>query len=503
MSRFLETAQALSLGQVLAGAEFKGAADVRFRSCSADSRACQPGDLFVALGGTRWDGHDFARDAIARGAGAVVVERPLDVDVPQCLVGDTHEALGQICQALAGHPSRSLKVVGVTGTNGKTTTAHLIASIFEAAGRTTGLLGTLGYHDTVDFQSADLTTPAAPTLAHWLSRMVQNGCSHAVMEVSSHAIAQRRIAGVEFAHVCLTNLRRDHLDYHGTLADYHHTKTSLFNYLSCQGLAFINADDPASLAAAPLLPGGVLSIAIDHAADLVATLVERSKGEQTFLLTAGNVTLPVRTAMIGNHHVYNCLMAAAVGLAEGIDLVTIVRGLESVGHVAGRLERIECGQPFGVFVDFAHTPDALAASLEAVREVTAGRVLCVFGAGGNRDPQKRPLMGRTVESNADVAIVTTDNPRFEDPGAIAADILTGFERAADARWMPDRAAAIQYALSLAGPDDSVLVAGRGHESHQVVGRMRLPLDDREIVRRYLYNLKPCSQYGALQSLANS
>jgi UDP-N-acetylmuramoyl-L-alanyl-D-glutamate--2,6-diaminopimelate ligase len=207
--------------------------------------------------------------------------------------------------------------------------------------------------------------------------------------------------------------------------------------------------------------------------------------------------------MIGDHHIHNCLAAAAVGLAEGIDLPTIARGLEAVRHVPGRLERIECGQPFGVFVDFAHTPDALAAALAALREVTVGKLLCVFGAGGNRDAQKRPLMGSVVERHADLAIVTTDNPRFEDPQAIAADVLAGFEHGDAARWVPERAEAIGYALSLAGPDDVVLVAGRGHETHQIVAGARIPLDDREVARRWLYNLTPASPYGALVSVANS
>ena len=503
MSESHQVIEALSLRELFASAEFVGSADIRVRSYSSDSRTCQPGNLFVALKGSRSDGHDFAQEAVARGATAVVAERPLTVDVPICLVSDTHETFGQICQALAGRPSQALRLIGVTGTNGKTTTTALIASILNAGGYRAGTLGTLGYHDSVESAPAELTTPSPATLAQWLSRVAARRCTHAVMEVSSHAIAQRRIAGLEFAQVCLTNLRRDHLDYHGSLANYHLTKIKLFERLASGGVAVLNADDAASLENAPLLPGGVLTIAMRGGADLTATLVERFKSEQTFLLTAGNTTLPVRTAMIGDHHIYNCLMAAAVGLAEGIDLTAIVQGLEAVSHVPGRLERIECGQPFGVFVDFAHTPDALTVSLETLREVTVGRTICVFGAGGNRDESKRPLMGRAVETFADLAIVTTDNPRMEDPQKIAADILSGFERPDDARWVPDRAEAIHYALSLAGPDDCVLVAGRGHEEYQTVGHSRIPLDDREVVRSYLYNLEPGSQYGALMSVGNS
>jgi len=503
MSKSLTSVDRLSLRELLAGAEFIGASDICASSCSSDSRTCRAGDVFVAVEGDHLNGHDFVSEAIARGAQAVVAERSLPIDVPLCVVGDAREALGQMCQALAGHPSRSLRVIGVTGTNGKTTSTHLIASVLHAAGHRSGLLGTLGYHDSVDSAAADLTTPSAPALAHWLGRMVTRGCSHAVMEVSSHAIAQRRIAGIEFTQACLTNLRRDHLDYHETLSEYHHAKTELFHRLAPGGVAVINADDPASIENSPLIPGGVLTIGIERPADVRARVIERSKSEQTFLLSAGEMTVPVRTAMIGDHHVYNCLLATAAALAEGIDLPAIVRGLEAVTHVPGRLERIECGQPFGVYVDFAHTPDALEVSLRTLREVTAGRILCVFGAGGNRDASKRPMMGRTVESHADLAIVTTDNPRFEDPQAIAAEIVVGFERPSEARWVPDRATAIHYALSLAGPDDCVLVAGRGHEQQQIVGHDRIPLDDRELARRYLYNLESPSRYGSLMSVANS
>jgi UDP-N-acetylmuramoyl-L-alanyl-D-glutamate--2,6-diaminopimelate ligase len=503
MLHSFSSAHPISLRDALAEAEFPRAVDIPVRSVSCDSLSCRAGDVFVAVCGTQHDGHEFVHEAIAHGAAAIVAERALPVAVPTCIVPDSREALGRICQALAGHPSEKLNIVGVTGTNGKTTTSHLIASVFEAAGHRAATLGTLGYRDAFETTKADLTTPSAPLLAHWLGRMCEHRCTHAAIEVSSHALAQRRIAGVEFAHVCLTNLRRDHLDYHGTLANYHHAKIGLVDYLRAGGAAVINADDPLSVKHAPLLPGRVLSVGMRAPADLSATLLERVKSEQTFLLSAGHQSAPVRTAMIGDHHIYNCLMAAAVGMAEGIDLMTIIRGLEAVERLPGRLERIECGQPFGVYIDYAHTPDALTVALETLAEVTPGRIICVFGAGGNRDTAKRPLMGRAVEGLADVAVVTTDNPRHEDPQAIGADILSGFARPADARWIADRSEAIQYALWLAGPDDCVLVAGRGHETTQQVGHQRLPLDDADIARRYLYNLAPASTYGALASVSNS
>ncbi len=493
----------LSLRELLPEAEFLGAGDVRVRSVTCDSLTCQPGDVFVALAGSRTDGHAFVQEAVAHGAAAVVVDHPVSVDVPTCLVLDSSDAFGRICQALAGRPSQRLNAIGVTGTNGKSTTTALIHSVLTAADHRTGSLGTLGYCDGFDTLPAELTTPPAPELAHWLERMVALDCSHAAMEVSSHALAQRRIAGIEFAHVCITNLCRDHLDFHGSLANYHRAKIGLVNYLRPGGVAVINADDPNSVKQAPLLPGRVLTVGMNAPADVSAVLLERVKSEQTFLLTAGNVSVPVRTAMIGDHHITNCLMATAVGLAEGIDLNTIVQGLEAVTRIPGRLERIECGQPFGVFVDYAHTPDALRVSLETLRPVTPGRIICVFGAGGNRDTAKRPLMGRAVESLADIAVVTTDNPRFEDPQAIGAEIIAGFQRPGEARWIADRTEAIHYALWLAGPDDCVLLAGRGHEPFQLVGSERKPLDDCDVARRYLYNLAPSSPYGGLQSVSNS
>jgi UDP-N-acetylmuramoyl-L-alanyl-D-glutamate--2,6-diaminopimelate ligase len=493
----------VSLRDLVPAAEFVGARDVRVLRCSADSRTVMPGDVFVALRGIRRDGHEFVNEAVARGARAVVSERPVDVHVPRAIVPDSRDLYARICQALAGNPSRSLKAIGVTGTNGKTTTTRLIAAVLAEAGATVGTLGTLGYCDSVDREPAELTTPKAETLARWLARMTARDCSHAIMEVSSQAITERRIAGIEFAHVCLTNLGRDHLDYHHTLAAYHRAKIQLFERISAGGTAVVNVDDSGCREHLPLLPGRVITVGMQHRADLSATLVERFKSEQTFLLSAGRVSLPVRTAMIGDHHVVNCLTAAAVGVAEGVDLTTIVRGLESVRNVPGRLERIECGQSFGVFVDYAHTPEALSVALSTLREVTPGRVICVFGAGGNRDTSKRPLMGQAVESQSDLVVVTSDNPRFEDPQAIATEIFSGFEHGTRARWISDRAQAIEYALWLAEPDDTVLIAGRGHEPFQIVGEARVPLDDRDVARRYLYNLAPSSQYGALVSVGNS
>jgi UDP-N-acetylmuramoyl-L-alanyl-D-glutamate--2,6-diaminopimelate ligase len=467
-------------------AEFVGVWNRPIHACSADSRACQPGDLFIARVGTVSDGHDHADEAISRGASAILTERLLPVDVPQCIVPDTRVAHGQLCQALAGDPSRSIKVIGITGTNGKTTTTCLIASILQAGGFQPGLLGTLGYCDGDTTDRAPLTTPSTPVLADWLRRMVVNGCTHAVMEVSSHALAQHRIAGVAFDAIGVTNVRRDHLDFHGSLTAYRGAKRRLFEQLSPEGFAVVNADDPVAANYLTGFNGPALTIGMTNHAEVSATLVERCVSEQTFLLNAGCDTIPVRTRMIGDHHISNCLVATAIGLTYGIDLHDIVRGLEAIEHVPGRLERIECGQSFGAFVDFAHTPDALACTLKTLREVTAGKLICVFGAGGDRDRQKRPLMGTIAEELADMAIVTTDNPRTEDHEAIAREILSGCKHCDEIEVVCDRSSAIRRALSLAEPNDCVVVAGKGHEDYQIIGNERYKFDDRQVVRDWLY-----------------
>jgi len=481
----------LSLRKLLPEANFVAADDINVRGCSCDSRTVRPGELFVAIRGSTFDGHDFAQEAIARGCAAILAQRPISATgCPICYVPNTRGVYSRLCQALAGDPSRRMKVIGITGTNGKTTTTYLTASVLAVAGNNVGVLGTLGCFDGLEMLPSTMTTPPPPELALRLARMVANGCSHAVMEVSSHALDQSRVAGIALDAACVTNVRRDHLDYHGSLLDYRRAKSRLFGHLAPEGFAVLNADDPTSVGYLSQIDGPVLTVGIRSSAEIMATLVEQHLSEQTFLLTAGSETMPVRTRMIGVHHVYNCLSAAAIGLAYGIDLATVARGLEAVEHLPGRLERIECGQPFGVFVDFAHTPDALAGSLQTLRGLVEGRLICVFGAGGDRDRQKRPLMARAVESHADLVIVTNDNPRTEDPQAILADLVSGLEQPDAARIIPDRAEAIACGLGEAQPGDCVLIAGKGHETYQIVGHERVPFDDREVARQWLYEFQP-------------
>jgi UDP-N-acetylmuramoyl-L-alanyl-D-glutamate--2,6-diaminopimelate ligase len=481
----------LSLRAILPEAEFLAAEDIHVLRTSSDSRSVRPGDLFAALPGTQRDGHAFVAEAVLKGASAVLCANPPEQrenrrKVPVCVVPHVPSAYGRICQALAGHPSRSLKVIGITGTNGKTTTSCLVTSVLRTAGFRTGLLGTLGYFDGEEIESATHTTPPAEVLAAWLARMVTNDCTHAAMEVSSHALAQSRLAGVSLDVACITNVTRDHLDYHPTIRDYRAAKAKIFNHLAPEGFAVVNADDRVSTDLLQRFNGPALTIGIENDAQVTATPYERFSSEQTFLLTAGSETMPVRTRMIGTHHIYNCLMATAVGLTYGISLPTIVRGLEAVEYVPGRLQRIECGQPFSVFVDYAHTPDALTLCLKALRATTSGRLICVFGAGGNRDQAKRPLMGRAVEEAADIAVITSDNPRHEDPRDIIDEIRSGFETPKAARVVVDRTEAIRWTLAQALPGDCVLIAGKGHEHYQIIGDERVELDDCEIAKDWLY-----------------
>jgi UDP-N-acetylmuramoyl-L-alanyl-D-glutamate--2,6-diaminopimelate ligase len=485
-------AAGVRLRHLLPEAKFFAADDFVAQACTADSRNCQEGDLFAAIVGSDVDGHDYVSQAIERGASCILAERYVPTNgVPICIVPDTRSAFGRLCQTLAGNPSRQLKTIGVTGTNGKTSTCWLIASVLQAAGLRPGLTGTIVNSDSAAVEQSEMTTPASPVLANWMGRMVANGCTHAVLEVSSHALAQSRTAGIEFDAACITNVRRDHLDFHNSIENYREAKLRLLRQLSPGGFAVLNADDLVSARMISTVNGAALTIGIENQAELSATIIERHRSEQTFLLNAGADVLPVRTKIIGDGHVYNCLMAAAVGLLYELPLTDIVRGLEQLDKIPGRMDRVECGQPFGVFVDYAHTPDALASVLKSLRAVTPGRLICVFGAGGERDREKRPLMAQAVEAVADLAVVTDDNPRREDASRIRREITKGFERFESMVLKPDRAEAIHWALGQAEEGDCILIAGKGHEDSQSIGSQRHWFDDREIARRWLYeHVKP-------------
>lgn len=476
----------VNLRRLLPGASFVGCGDIRTSHASDMSGECRPNSLFAVIRGHRADGHQFICDAIERGATSLLVDRPLaEVAIPQCVVPDVRRAYAEICSALMGHPSRHLGLAGVTGTNGKTTVTWLIRSIFQAAGRQTGLLGTIEYSDGVVAEPSRLTTPDPAILAQWLSAMVLKGTSHAAMELSSHALDQRRTSGTLLDAAIITNITQDHFDYHKSFADYRQSKLRIVDYLKPAGLAIINADDPGSRSCLDDAPRRAMTYGIDQSADVTAEILESNLDGTRFRISLGLQQEEIHTPLIGRHNVSNCLAAAAATAHFGIAISDIARGIEELAGVPGRLERINCGQSFHVFVDYAHTDDALRNVIRAVRPLTRGRVICVFGAGGDRDRSKRPLLGKAA-CEADLAVVTSDNPRSERPDDIISEILTAFAPDARPPYVEvDREQAIRWALQHACPGDTVLIAGKGHETEQIIGTQRHHFDDREVARRNL------------------
>ncbi len=484
MSRSRERQFGVNLNELFPTAQTFGAESVHVGACCSDARQCREGDVFVALVDEAGDGHEDACEAIRRGAVAVLAERYLPVNVPMYVVDDTRIAYGQLCQRLAGRPADAMRMIGITGTNGKTTTSMLMASVLEAAQAQVGVTSTIGYSDSIDNLPANRTTPVAPELASLLRRMQSNGCSHAVVELSSQGLAEHRAAGIPFDAAILTNLRRDHLDTHGSPGNYRRAKERLFAQLKDTGFAVVNADDPGSQQVLPKLNCPVITVGQRQPAEVTAHVLERHASEQTFLLQAGNESIPVRTHMIGDAHVSNCLAAAAVGLVMGIELTTIVRGLEAVHRVPARLDRIECGQDFSVYVDCADTPDRLAACLHAMRQVTRGRVLCVYSASDERPEAERPLLGRVAEKAADIGIITNSTMRREPSLRVAHDILDGYQRPAKAHAVPSRVNAIQWALEKARPGDALLIAGGSRTGW--LGEETQGTDDIEFARTWLH-----------------
>ncbi len=459
---------------------------MRVTNAVSDSRACRPGDLFAALRGTKYDGHAYLQQAVEQGAKVLLVERPNPaLRVHQCVVRNSRKAYAELCEALAGYPSRRLGIVGVTGTNGKTTTCWLIRSILTTAGRQAGLLGTVEYDDGLVKQRSDLTTPDARQLSEILGRSVRNKTTHMAMEVSSHALVQDRVSGIQFDVTTISNITQDHFDFHGSYANYKAAKQLIFSRLKPEGLAVLNADDPGSLSCRIHAPRRVITYGIESPADYMAEVLEESLNGTRFRMSCDGDEVDVFTPLVGRHNVSNCLAAAASVAGFGMSLEQIAWGIESLRFVPGRLQRIDVGQVPAVFVDYAHTDDALRRVIQAMRQLTIGRVICVFGAGGDRDKTKRPLMGEAA-SKADLAIITSDNPRDEDPAVIAEEIVEGIGPNAPKPIVElDREQAIFKALDEARPDDCVVIAGKGHETVQVLAGKTIPFNDCETAQRYL------------------
>jgi len=454
----------------LTGARVLGSLPPAVDAIASDSRAVVPGTLFVAMRGERTDGHAYVADAVARGAAAIVVERGEPADVPQIVVPDTRIAAAALADAFYDAPSASLAVVGITGTNGKTTTTHLLRDVLEEAGIRCGVIGTLGGALGERRWPLSNTTPLALELQALLAEQRDAGARAVAMEVSSHALALRRVDRVRFRAAALTNITRDHLDFHGTLERYVAAKRTLFDLAP---VAVLNADDRYGAAFARELPN-VVTYAIDEAADVRATRVALEGDGSTFFVDGSEVTI----ALPGRFNVRNALAAFALGRVLGIADAVIVRGLARTRSVPGRMERIGA---FGIdaIVDYAHTPDALENVLRAAREATKRELIVVFGCGGDRDPGKRAQMGAIAARLADQVIVTSDNPRSEDPMAIARTVADGYPHTT---IVLDRRSAIRSAIEAAQPGDTIVVAGKGHETYQIVGSETRPFDDRDEVR---------------------
>ena len=459
-----------------------GAPEVEISGLAYRAESVAPGTLFFCVPGFRADGHDFAPEAVRSGAAALVCERPLELGVPEVLVDDVRSAMAVAAARFHADPTAELEVVGITGTNGKTTTAFLVRAVLEAAGLSCGLLGTVKRVVGGREEEVERTTPEAIDLQATFRRMVEAGDRACVMEVSSHALELRRADGIHFACRVFTNLTQDHLDFHPTMEDYFLAKRRLFAP-EAGGAAIVNVDDPYGRRLADELDGAI-TYAVESPADYRARNVRFDAAGSSFACETPEGSLELSTRLPGLFNVQNALAAVAVGSALGVDGEVIASALAGAGRVPGRFEPVEEGQEFAVLVDYAHTPDSLENALRAAREVTSGRVHVVFGAGGDRDRSKRPLMGRVAASRADRVIVTSDNPRSEDPEAIIDQVLAGAGPAAEREV--DRRRAIVRAIESAEEGDVVVIAGKGHEQGQEFAEGRKePFDDVSVAREAL------------------
>jgi len=492
------------------GVRLAGDPTTAIRGLAYDSRAVEPGFLFAALAGEQRDGHDFLDQAKARGAAAILSSRPPDArssDLAWVQVEDDRRGLALVSRNYYGRPDERMTMVGVTGTNGKTTVCHLLEAGLREAGLKPCLLGTVSYRYGRDETRADRTTPESLDLMRHLDRFATAGARSCAMEVSSHALALRRVAGISYGAAVFTNLTQDHLDFHGGMEDYFQAKALLFRALSPDAVAVLNADDAAAQGLAAVTSARVITYGSAPRVHLRTSGVRATlDGTEVTLLPApglvadravgADAPIILRSPLLGLHNAENLAAAAAALLALGAPREALVRGLESVRGVPGRMERVDDGGAFLVLVDYAHTDDALAHLLDSVSALRPARIITVFGCGGDRDRDKRPKMGFAAASRSDVVVVTSDNPRTEEPRAIVEEILPGVRRAlgADAGAplpedrclvVVDRREAITRAVALARPGDCVVIAGKGHETYQILGERTLPFDDRQVARDVL------------------
>lgn len=468
------------------------ALDVPCRGVTHDSRQVKPGWMFVALRGLKADGVEFASQAIASGAAAVVAERAAAAPsgIPWIVVRDARLALAWLAAEFFGHPSRQTRVVGITGTNGKTTTSYLVHAIFEAAGIRCGVMGTVSYRIGDREFAATRTTPEAPELQGFMREMIGAGCGACVMEVSSHALALRRADGIQFAAGVFTNLTRDHLDFHADMDDYFAAKRRLFEMLPVGAPAAVNVDDPRGEAIVEVARRSV-TYAINRPADVMPGPMSLSLEGLDFDIRTPRGPVHARSVLVGRPNAYNILAAVSATAALDLPLGAIAEGIAQLQGVPGRFERVSsAADDITVIVDYAHTDDALRNVLETARPLAARRLITVFGAGGDRDRTKRPLMGMVAARLSDLVVITSDNPRTEDPQRIIEEISLGAQqetrqRGAEMLTVVDRRDAIQYAIAHASAGDIVLLAGKGHEKYQEIGGKLLPFDDVAVAREAL------------------
>ncbi len=482
------------IAELLVTSRLAGNGETEIAGVSNDSRTVQPGELFICLRGHTSDSHRFAPQAAARGAAALIVERELPLPLPQLIVRDSRLAMAIVAGRFYGYPSHSLKLIGVTGTNGKTTTTNLIEQVLARLGHTAGVIGTIELRYAGQSYPMSGTTPQTLQLQQYLSRMRDAGTAYCAMEVSSHALEQGRVKGCRFRTAVFTNLSQDHLDYHETMERYAAVKGLFFSRLgnvyapseSERSYAVLNSDDPLAATYAELTAAEVVTYGIDAEADVKASNIRITAQGTTFHVGTFRGEAEVALQMAGKFNVYNALAAIAAVLLEGAELADIAAALAAVPGVPGRVESVHEGQDFAVIVDYAHTPDGLENVLQAIRELAERRIICVFGCGGDRDRTKRPLMGLIAAKYAEYCIITSDNPRSEPPDRIMQDIATGM---ANNNILPeryeliaDRRAAIQKAVEMASPGDVVLIAGKGHETYQELNGVKYPFDDRLIAK---------------------
>jgi len=461
--------------------------DVEITGITNDSRKVRPGYLYVAIKGYKADGHNFIKKSLECGAQAIVSEEKLSLDtsIPQIVVRNTRKALSSLSCCFYNNPSQKINVVGVTGTNGKTTTTFLTKSIIEKAGYEAGLIGTINYQIGEKMITAQETTPESVELQRLIAEMVAAKMKFAVMEVSSHSAIQHRIENIDFKTAVFTNITTEHLDYHKTISNYMNAKLELFKNLRKDSFAVLNADDEFSEYFADRTNAKILWYGIKNDADIKAEICRESTSDIMIKLKYSGKEIDMKMPFVGVHNVYNVLAAVASAISLGFELDVIKSGIETAPTVPGRLESVPCNRGFEVVVDYAHTPHALETELQALRNLVKGRILLVFGCGGDRDKEKRPLMGRIADEKSDIFWLTNDNPRSEDPLNIIDGIKVGIKPGRSFHTQINRHKAIADALSEATDGDLVLVAGKGHEKYQIIKDTITPFDDREVIKAIL------------------